>query len=145
MASFVYTKFKEMAGQGLIDLSSDTLKIILVGSTTTADTEEDTQYIGDFSTLGELANSGNYSRKTLGSVTFAADNSNNRAELHCSNVAWTALTGTPAQPVGAILCKHVTNDADSVAIAWIDGSAWPITNGGDYTIVIDAEGLLQLT
>lgn len=145
MASFVYTKFKEKVGKGLIDLSTDSLRLILVDSTTTADTEQDTEFIDDFTTLGELAASGNYVRKTLASVTFAADNANNRAELDCADVTWTALTGTPAQPVGAILYQHVTDDTDSNAIAFIDGAAWPITNGGDYSIVINAEGLLQLT
>lgn len=143
MASFVYTPAKTALLSGTLDFTADDIRLLLVDSTTTADTEQDIQFVGGLATLGELSGTG-YVRKALASEAVNEDAGNNRAEFDAVDVTWTGIdAGTAA---AAVLYKHVTNDADSPLIAYIDTGGFPfVTNGGDFTIQWNAEGILQAT
>lgn len=93
---------------------------------------EGTGYLGGF---------GNSGRKTLGSKTITVDKTNDRIEFDCADIVWTAIdAGTPSQ---MIIITEITNDAASPLISHHD-SGFPVTtNGGDLTVTIDAEGLIQ--
>ena len=143
MASFVYTEAKRALLAGDLDLNAHDIRVMLVDSTTTADTEEDATTISGITTLGELSGTG-YARVALANEAVAADNTNNRGEFDSDDAAWTGIdAGTAA---AALVYRHVTNDTDSVPIAYIDTGGFPIvTNGGNLTIQWNAEGILQLT
>ncbi len=78
------------------------------------------------------------------SVVITVDKTNDRAEFDCADITWTAINaGTAAQ---ATVLKEITNDAASKCIANIDSGGFPVvTNGGDLTIQVNAEGLIQLS
>ena len=63
-----------------------------------------------------------------------------RVEFDAADLVWTGLNaGTLG---GAVLLKEITNDAASRLIAFNDPTNL-VTNGGDVTLVWDAEGILQ--
>lgn len=147
MASFVYTGAKEEIAKGAIDFreAGDDIRVVLVMSDSTADTEEDTLLMNAFTTLDEYDGAA-YVRKALASQTVTRDDPNDRAEIDAVDVVWTALGVGTRQCIGMIVYKHVTSDADSIPIAYIDTGGFPFDgNGGDVTMQWNAEGILQIT
>lgn len=148
--SFVYTPAKKLILQADIDFLVDTFKLIAlkVAASTTCDTEKDKTTVSGFTTLGEISAT-SYVRKTLASLAVNQDDPNLRAEFDVADVTWTAIGGASNDTIGAfLLIKFVTNDADSIPIAYIDnaGSSFAqATNGSDITATINVEGLLQAT
>jgi len=152
MASLVYNRAKKEILDGTINLSTDVIKVMLVTSSYVADDAHDfVDEAGandpidhELSGTGYAAGFAGSGRKTLGTKAFSEDDTNNRGEFDdTSDITWTAIdAGTAA---AAIVYKHLTNDAASVLIAYIDTGGFPIvTNGGDLTIQWNAEGILQL-
>lgn len=150
--SFVYTFAKTLLLEGLIDFreAGDDIRIMLikVKASTTTDTEKDKVTISGFTTLGEVAAT-NYVRKAIANQAVNQDDPNLRAEFDGDDITFTALGGALNDTIGAILVfKFVTNDADSIPIAYIDnaGSDFSVpTNGGNVVIGWDPEGILQAT
>jgi len=145
MASLVNNYFKQRVAEGEIDLDADTLKILLVMTNTTADTEANIQTLSAYTTLDEM-DGANYEVKTLGSLTHALDTVNNRFELDAGDVTYTALGAGTRNVQGVLLYKHVDGtDASDQPIAFIEFGSSLSADGSDVTISWDAEGLLQLT
>lgn len=152
MASFVYVTAASDMWQDIIDLLNDAaIKIGLSTSVHVPNKDDDflddvgaDDFIdGELSGTGYVSGFGNSGRKTLASKTIVADKANDRAEFDCADITWTAIdAGTAAQ---ATVMKEITNDAASKVIANIDGGFPIVTNGGDFTIQVNAEGLIQLT
>lgn len=132
---------------GSIDLDTSTLKAILLMTSTTVDTE-DKQFVSGFTTLDEMDGSG-YSRVTLSGGTVTGDLVNHRGEIVFSDIRFTGVGAGTRQVQGVLIYKHVTNDADSIPIAYMDGDSagvLPFTaNGGDIVIASPVEGLLRVS
>jgi len=150
-ANFVYNTAAGDMWQDIVDLLNDTIKIGLSTSVHTVDRDDDFLDDGgasDFSSgeltgTGYTAGFGGAGRKTLASKTITVDKTNDRAEFDCADVTWTAINaGTAAQ---ATVMKEITNDAASKVIAHIDSGFPVVSNGGDVTLQINAEGLIQLS
>lgn len=147
MASFVYTNAKKLIAQGALNFTEGQvdLRVALVMTNTTADTEDDTEFISGFTTLDEMGGA-NYARKVCANQAIAQDDPNLRAEITFDAITWTALGAGTRQVQGAILFKFVTDDTDSIPIAWVDTGGFPFTaNGGNVTLTPNAEGFLQVT
>lgn len=146
MASFVYNEAKRAFAEGEIDLGSGgaTLRLALVMTNTTADTEDDVNNMGAFSTLDDYDGSG-YSRATIDSQVVNEDAANNRAEFDAADEVFSTIGAGTRSIEGAILYKFVTNDAGSTPIAWIDDFTNFNGNGGNITFQWNAEGILQFT
>jgi hypothetical protein len=139
----VYNNFKEQVLAGTIDLSGDstghTLKLILVTGHS-LDIDNDAAY-SDVS--GDECSGTGYSAggETLTSQALTQDNTNDLAKFDADNVTWSSLdVSGGGDPNYAILYD---DDADDCLIA-----AWEIataTNGGDWTIVWNADGILTLS
>ena len=144
--SFVYTVGKFELLKATLDFDApDDFRVMLVDSTTTADTEEDVSTIGGLTTLGELSGTGyTTGGDPMTGDTVTKDDVNDRAEYDANDTVWTAIDAGTAQ--AAILIKFITSVSLSVPIAYIDTGGFPITtNGGDLTIQWNAEGILQAT
>lgn len=153
MVSIFYNDAKKEIFDNTLNMSSDTLKIMLTNSTHVPDADDSfiddagaddaidgeivaTNYTGGFAGAG---------RKTLASVAITVDKTNDRAELDATDVTWTALgNGSNDTITGAVMVKEITNDTLSRVIAFIDFTD-TTTNGGDFTIQWDPEGILHLT
>lgn len=143
MASFLYNNAKRGMLAGEIDMNADDIRAALCDSTTTADTEKDKLLMNAFSTLGELSGTG-YGRIALTTEAVNQDDGNNRAEFDADDVAFGTMDGDNADAVGILLYKHVTNDTDSIPIAWIDTGGFPVTfNGGTFTVTWNVEGIFH--
>jgi len=143
MANFWYTHGK--AGTlGGINFATDDIRVLMVMTNTTCDTEEDKAFIDQFTTLDEFDGANN-ARKALTTEAVSADEGNDRGEFDADDVTWTALGAGTRQAAGLLLYKFVSDDSDSIPIAWIDDD-FPITpGGGDVTITWNADGILQIT
>lgn len=144
--SYVNTRAKSKLISGDIDLNADDIRVLLVGATTTVDTEVDKEFIDDYAILDEC-NATNYVRKALTGEAVAPDLPNARGEFDANDVTWTALgNGTNFTIVGALVFKFVSDDSDSIPIAYIDSGGFPKgTNGSDFKITWNVEGILQAT
>lgn len=120
------------------------VRAILVMSNTTADTEVDSEFVADITTLDEY-DGASYARVALTSEAFAADLADDRAEWTADQFVFTSLGAGTRQCVGLILYLHVTNDADSPVIAFYDGAGFPFDgNGQNVTFNVNAAGLLNV-
>lgn len=120
------------------------VRAALVMTNTTADTEVDTEFMSGFTTLDEMDGVG-YARVALAAEAFAVDLANNRWEFAASAFTFAAVAAGTRQVQGLLLYLHVTNDADSKPLMYIDGTGFPFTaNGEDIVSTPNAEGILQI-
>lgn len=150
MADFVYnTGANDIGMDQVIDVLTDALlKAMLVTSSYVADRDNDFIEEGvndanehELSGTGYTGGFGGSGRKVLASKTLTVDKANDRVEFDCADIVWTAIdAGTPSQ---MLIVRELTNDLASRLVAHHD-SGFPVTtNGGDLTVTIDAEGLIQ--
>ena len=145
MSDFLYTHAAAEMLKGNIDFDGDDMRVLLVMTNSTADTEKDVDDIDEFTTLDEMDGT-NYVRKALANEAVAEDEANDRGEFDADDVTWTSLGAGTRNVQAAILYKHVTDDTDSIPIAYIDSGGFPFTaTGADVTIQWNAEGILQLS
>lgn len=143
--SFVYTPAKTKILNGSFNYATADMRVMLVMTNTTADTEQDDEFISGLVTLDEYDGAG-YVRKALAAEAVNEDAANNRAEFDATDVQWVALGAGTRQAQGLVLFRFVTNDADSPLIAFIDTGGFPFSgNGGNIDIAWNAEGILQAT
>jgi len=144
MASVIYNEFKRANAAGEIDLNADDIRVALLMTNTSADTENDAKvYVDDLTTLDEC-DGANYVRKALANEAVNKDDANDRAEFDADDVTWTSLGASTRDVQGALVYKHVTNDSDSPLIAFIDFTSDVTPDGTNFTIQWNAEGILQL-
>ena len=151
MTDFLYnTGATEMWDQ-TIDLLNDTPKAMLVTSSYSADRDDDVVDAAgandpvdhELSGTGYAAGWGGSGRKSLASKTITVDKANDRAEFDCADITWSAIdAGTPSQML--TVKEGGADDTTSRLIAHHDSGFPVVTNGGDLTVEINAEGLMQL-
>jgi hypothetical protein len=145
MASKWYGKGLLKVVDRTIDFASDTIKVMLVNASYSYNADHD--FIDDvvaneLSGTGYTGGFGGSGRKTTASKTILEDTANDRVEYDFADIVWTGINaGTIG---GAIIVKEITNDASSPLIAFLD-PADLVTNGGDVTLVVNAEGALQIS
>jgi len=147
MASVVYNEFKRANAAGEIDLNADDIRAILVMTNTTADTENDAKvYVGDLTTLDESDATG-YARQALATEAVNKDDANDRAEFDADDVSFSGMSGDATRDYqGVVLYKHVTNDADSPLVAFIEFDNQPLSKSATtVSVPWNAEGILQLS
>jgi hypothetical protein len=144
MADAVYNKGKRGLLDGTINLTSDTIKVILVSSSYTFDADHDFAddvAASEIAVTGYTGGFGGSGRKTLASKAFATDNTGDAASFDAADLVWTTLAAGVTLG-GAVLVKEVTNDAASPIIAFLD-PANIATNGGDVTLAFNVAGILK--
>jgi hypothetical protein len=147
MASGWYNSGKRGVLDGTINLTSDTIKVMLVNASYTPNADHD--FVDDVN-ANELSGTGytggfnGSGRKTVANKAFSTDTANDRAEFTFDALTWTAINAGVA--AYALIIKEITNDAGSRLIGWLDISPDVTTNGGDFTITPDATtGALYIT
>lgn len=148
MANFVYNEAKRAILAGEVDLDlPDDIRVLLVMTNTTADTEDDTNTFAGFTTLDEFDGSGYTSGGVaLTGEAISEDVTNNRAEFDANDAAFGALGAGTRQVQAAIVYKFITALSSSLPIAYIDTGGFPFTaNGSTVTIQWNVEGILQAT
>ena len=149
MADLWYARAMRNMVKGDLDFDTIDLYIALVMTNTTADTERDSATISAITTLDEM-DGANYARKKLSSQTVTEDLANDRIEIDVADITWSALGNGTRQIQGYLVFYQPTSsgsgqsDANCIPIAYRDLSATVNPGGSDFTIQVDAEGLLQV-
>jgi len=148
MANTVYNRAKGLLLDGTLDLTSDTLKVMLVGTGYTPNADDDfadTPAASEISVTGYTPGFAGSGRKTLGTKAFVVNDTNDRGEFTAANLTWTGLAAG-ATIKWAIVYKHITSDAASPLIAALDVHATGLaTNGGDIGLNFTSGIVLQIT
>lgn len=145
MASGVYNKGKYSIGKGTVDWENDTIKVMLLN--TSHAFNPDHNFVGDI-VANEISGVANYTggfggsgRKTLATATVTENDTDDAADYDAVDPAWTAL-GAGDTIRYAVYIKEITNDAASVLICCQDlGANYP-TNGGDFSLTLNARGIM---
>lgn len=142
--SHVYTPAKyQLLLSGLASFASGDFRLIAVMANSTADVDEDAQFVSNISVLDEFNGSG-YSRAVLAGKSVTQDDPNDLAYFDATNVSWSSLGPGTRQIKGFVLYQHVTNDSDSRVIGYYDGSILPANgNGGTFNVAWNAAGALK--
>jgi hypothetical protein len=151
MATFAYNKGMTDIFDGTIDLLTTTLKIMLVDASYVPDRADDAVTASGAGAAEIVATNytggwGGSGRKTLANKTVTEDDANDQVEFdNTVDLTWTAIGGATDDTItGAILIREgASNDTTSRLIAYYD-VADVTTNGSDYQLVFDAEGLLKV-
>ena len=135
----IYNIFKEevLNGEFDLDTGADAIKVILVtGHTPNIDT-----HYGYADVIGDEESGTGYTAggETLANQVTDLDSANDRGTFDADNVTWTGLdVGTPSHAI-----MYDDTNANDRLIAY-----WEVTtpsNGGDYTLQWNANGILLLT
>ncbi len=148
MANFVYTGAAQDLLNGEMDWigATDTIRARMVMTNTTADTEKTVVLMNGFTTLDDFDGTG-FTDKTLSTTTVSQDDANFRVEIHpaSATTTWSSLSAGTRSVQGFVFFKFVTNDADSIPIAYVDAASTFAPNGGDVVVTWNATtGLFYL-
>ena len=140
MSSLIYNNYKELALNGGINLSNDTIKCALVTSAYTPDADAH-DFFDDIT--NEVGASGTYAAGgvTL-TVTVSQDNTDNEGVMDATDVAFTTATITAR---AAIIYKFTGTAGTSPLIAYIDFGADKSSSAGTFTISWNSEGIINLS
>lgn len=145
MASFLYDNAKKLLMNGGLDLDTHDIRIALVMSNTTADTEDTKTTISGgtgFTTLDEMDGAG-YARVAL--TTEAVTDSGTYGKFDADDVTFTSVSAGTRSVTGALIFRFITNDTDNVPIAYIDFGGDFAANGSNIVITWSATGIINLT
>lgn len=149
--SLIYNQWKELEGNNTINWVTDTLKVLLVGSTYSANADDSfvspTIAAGqELSGTGYAGGYGGSGRKTLSSKTVVRNDTNDRAEFNAAAVTWSGINAGTIAAAVIIRERTSTGDTMSELIAYVNTGGFPVvTNGGDFTMTWSSNGVLQLT
>ncbi len=145
--SIVYTVFKSeiLKGNTARDLPGGDVRIDLVMSNTTFDTEQDDEFVGDTSTP-DFYDGATYARQALTSEAVATDSANDRGEFDADDAQFATLGVGTRQAVAIVVFLFITSDALSPLMCYVDTGGFPFDgNGGNVDVAWNVEGILQTT
>jgi hypothetical protein len=139
--------FQYAYGQYLIkgvQLATDDIRIVPCMTNTTVDTERDAKdQVSDFTTLDEFDGAGyTTGGQALDNQAVNIDDANDRAEFDADDEAATLSAGTRSIQ-GNLLINFVTNLNSSLPLHWIEYASNKTPDGSTFTVVFNAEGILQ--
>lgn len=161
MANFVYNTAALELLDGTINLNTDNVEWMLVTSSYVADRDDDVVDAGgandpldhEIVATGYTGGHAGAGRKDAngGAPAWTVDKTNDRAEWDADDPpTWSPLgNGANATIAAAILIKRgPTNDTDARLILYVDTTTGTpslpfLTNGSDFTLNYNAEGLIH--
>lgn len=138
-------------GESPLQLLLDRVVPGLMKTSYTPDIDTHINY-DDISASGIVATNyvepGNASSNALASKTIAVDNTNDRAEFDAADLVYTSIGNGSNDTFDVIVITREQDasisEANTFLIAYADVAS-TTTNGGNITLVWNAEGILQLT
>ena len=82
-------------------------------------------------------------RKTLASVTVTVDDTNDRVDVDCADITWTAATGNAISAVVICYDPDTTTGTDADLIPLIKDDAVATPAGGDITYSVATSGFYR--
>ena len=146
MASAFYNIAKARLGDGTIDWDNDTINVALLMNNTSADTDIDADDVADIGTLDESDDTGSYSRISLSNATATANDTDDRGEYDADDISFTGLNGDATRDYqGILVYKVVTDDTDSIPIAFIDFPSDVSSSATQVDVSFDSAGLFYFS
>lgn len=143
MATVTYHNAIKQLFAGELNLSSDDIRVALLMTNTTADTESDIDFISDITTIDECDATG-YSRVALANESVSVDDANNLAKFDADDAVFSGLGADATRDYqGALIYKHVTNDSDSVPIVFIDFTTDVPKTATQVTLPWPTDGIIK--
>lgn len=148
MASRIFNVAKEQLLSGLIDLAAggDDIRIALLMSNTTAGTQNDSGILdlADITTLDRCDSTG-YSDAALANESVTRnDHAVNTANFDGDDVTFTALNSDASRAIrGVLVYKFVTDDTDSIPIAFLEYASDKTPDDSDFVVKFHADGILK--
>lgn len=146
MATFAYPIGDLNMRNGTIDVDTDTIKVTLLLTNTTADTEQDVADVDALTTLDEPSDAGGFTwgfggsgRKT---ATITATRSAGQVQINipAGTTTWASLPldVSGRSVAGALLFSAGSvNDTDAYPIAWLEFTSPVAPNGTDFVVTWD--------
>lgn len=147
-SDFAFTRAKREWAKGAIDWDNDNIDVMLLMTTTTADTDKNAATISAIGTLGEF-NGTNYAREDVTTRVVTEDTGAFLAKLDCDDIVFNDVNpqmgnGT-AQIQALLIFKNAGGDASNIPLFYIDSFGAPFDPGtAKQTFSIAAGGLAQL-
>lgn len=139
MPNAVYNIVKLALATGELDLVDDTIKILLVTDSYTPDIDTHT-HLDDVT--NEVVGAGyTAGGQALANQDVDVDLVNDRAFFDANDVTWATSSITAR---GVIIYKDTGVAATSTLITYLDFGTNRTSDGGDFTVVFDATGILRL-
>lgn len=144
MANFWYDEATRALANKELDLDTDDLRVVLVSTNTTADTERDKTTVAGFTTLDEF-NGANYSVQAISGRSISVNGTSHRAEVPAATSSWSAVGAGTRAIQAAIVVKWGGSLGASIPLLYFDDGGFPITaSGADLSIVWDPTGMAQV-
>lgn len=149
MANVLYNKFLAERDKGNVDLDAagTVMRVMLERSTSTYSANKDHEFVDDLTNFVECSVA-SYARQTVANKLIEEDDTNDRSELHFDDVEFGALETGQIVKGYVIYLQTGGNDsspADDLLVAYVDtATGLPATlGGGDFTLRVNAQGVLQ--
>jgi hypothetical protein len=147
MANFTYDNAKLLFMTAGLNLATEDVRVALVSTNTTANSQPGATTMAGFTTLDEYVGSG----YTAGGASIigeavSLDGTNHRAIFDGNDLTFTALgVGTRPCQAAVVYCWRGSFGA-SVPLYYVDTGGWPFSgNGSNVTIQWNAAGIGQIT
>ncbi len=137
MADLVYNSFKRDIMNGAIDLSGNTIKIMLVSASYSANTGHAVRSAVSAEVAGTGYSAGG---KALANLSVSVDAADNEGVFDADDVTFTATTITAR---GAVIYKDTGNASTDNLIGYVDFLSSVASTNGDFTITWNSEGILN--
>lgn len=151
MANVIYTQFFNVLSNGGLDwdAAGTVIRCLLERDTSTYAVNKDHDFVGDLTGLVEITVAG-YARQTVSAKAVNIDDANDRVELDFNDIAFGALPA--GQTTKALIFYQQTGGSDATPaddplIARIDTATGlpAVLGGGNFDVLVDAEGFIQLS
>lgn len=141
VTAHTYTKLAASLGAKTMNLTSDTLKVMLLSAYTPG--EDTHQFVSDVKGAGTEASGTGYSAGglTLASVTFTE--SGHVYTLSCTSPAWTSSSIAAAFAV--FYDSTPGTDATNPVMCYWDLGGTQTSSAGTFTLTISGSGLITVT
>lgn len=145
MAPFIYQRFKELLAKADIDLDTADIRVALVGSATTADTEKNANLFSDFTTLDEYSASGyTAGGHDLANQQVVRSDGSNIVYFDADDLVFTSLGSSTNGADAILLHVHNATLANRVPLGYQDSGGFPFNGSGtNVTIQWHAEGIFR--
>lgn len=138
MASFLYNSAKVKIFTGVIDLDTDTFKVMLLTSSYTPDRDS---HVFRSDLTNEVSGTGyTAGGATLASVTVTQDNTNDRAVFDAADTTWSSSTIAAARYAVIYKSRGGAASADEL-VCLIDFASDRSSDGGPFTISWNSSGI----
>lgn len=140
MANFVYNDAKRLLANGDLDWDTDTIKLRLVKTGSSAGSDRNANFLSDITTMNTHDGT---TDQTVTGRAIVENAGQNRVELTAGNTTFSAVPAASggAACIGCIYYKDGASDAARIPIIWVD-SGFPFTgSGSDVTVRPNASGV----